>query len=146
MPAKSVSPVKPRVLLLGSDPTLERNMVAALGSETCEVLWSADCRQALDLTRTSQVDVLVLDFNIHSREFSQLASKCRFAERGCRTLVLADSLEQVALADETLVHGVLMKPLDPTHVRTVIDGLLGARAQALTESWRPDSCSRFQKR
>ena len=139
MPAKTLSPMKSRVLLLCSDPTLERNMVAALGSETCEVLWSADCCQALDITRTSQVDVLVLDFNIHSREFSQLASKCRFAERGCRTLVLADFLEQVALADETLVDGVLVKPLDPAHVRTAIHGLLGARGRALTASGHPEA-------
>ena len=144
MPTKAVSPVKPRVLLLGRDPTLESKVVAALGLKTCEVQCSADCRQSLDLTCTSHVDVLVLDSNIHSREFSQLASKSRFAERGCRTLVLADSLEQVALASESWVHGVLMKPFEPHHVRTVIGNLLvGARTQALGESWRLDTAHVF---
>ena len=144
MLTKAGSPVKPRVVLLGSDPTLEKKVVAALGSETCEVQCSADCRQALDLACTSQVDVLVLDSNMHSREFSQFASKCRFAERGCRTLVLADSLEQAALASESWVHGVLMKPFEPHHVRTVIENLLvRARMQALGESWRFDTAPVF---
>jgi|ERR1017187_2322589 DNA-binding response OmpR family regulator len=145
MPAKLGLPVNPRVLLLGSDPTFERNMVTAPESERCGVNLADDCRQALDITCNSQVDVLVLDFNIHSREFSQLASQSRFAERGCRTLVLADSLEQLALASESRVDGVLMKPLDANYLRTVIDNLLdGARIQVLGERWRPDTSPVFE--
>jgi DNA-binding response OmpR family regulator len=131
MPARLGLPVSPRVLLLGSDPTLERDMVAALRSESCEVSLAADCRQALNITRTSHVDVLVLDFNSQSREFSQLASEFSFAKRRCRTLVLTGSLEQLTLASETRVDGVLMKPLDPNHLRTVI--------HLLMESARPPS-------
>lgn len=144
MPAKLGLPVKPRVLLMGSDPTLERDVVAALRPESCEVSLAADCRQALNITRTGQFDVLVLDFDIHSREFSPLASKFNLAERGCRILVLADSLEQVVLASESWVHGVLMKPFEPHHVRTVIENLLvGARTRAVGESWRLDTAPVF---
>jgi DNA-binding response OmpR family regulator len=138
MPAKIQSSVKPRVLVLGSDSTHDRDMVAALPSENCEIILAADCRQALDITRTGRVDVLVLDFDSLSREFSQVASKLSFVQRRCRTLVLADSLEQLTLASETGVDGVLMKPLDPDQGRTVIHNLLaGARRQALGERWRP---------
>jgi DNA-binding response OmpR family regulator len=134
-------PVKTRVLLLGSDSTLERGMVAALRSESCEVNLAADCRQALNITRTGQVDVLVLDFDVHCREeFSQLALEFSLAERGCQTLVLANSLEQLTLASETRVDGVLMKPLDPDYLRTVIHNLLvGVPTQALAERWRPNT-------
>ncbi len=137
-------PVNPRVLLLGGDSTFERNMIAALESERCGVILADDCRQALDIIRFGHVDVLVLDLDIHSREFLHLASQCSLAEPGCRTLVLADSLEQVALASETRVDGVLMKPLDAHHLRTGIDSLLdGARTQALGESWRPETAPVF---
>jgi DNA-binding response OmpR family regulator len=145
MPARLGLPVKTLVLLLGNDSTLERDTVAALESESCEVILADDYCQALDIIRTGHVDVLVLDFDIHSREFSHLASKFSRAERGCRILLLADSLEQVALASENRVDGVLMKPLEPHHVRTVIDHLLtSARTQALGERWRPDTDPVFE--
>lgn len=132
--------MNPRVLLIGRNPTVERDMVAALRSENCEVSFAADCRQALDITGTDQIDVLVLDFDLHCREFSLLASNCNLTERGCPILVLADSLEQLVLASETRADGVLMKPLDPHHARTVVEKLLaGERTQALGESWRPDT-------
>jgi DNA-binding NtrC family response regulator len=143
--AKMGLPVKTRVLLLGSDSTFERNMVAALESESCGVILAHDCRQALDIIRFGHVDVLVLGLHIDSREFSHLASKCSLTARGCRTLVVADSLEQVALASESRVDGVLMKPLDANQLRTVIDNLLdGARTRALGERWRPDTSPVFK--
>ena len=67
MPARMELPVKARVLVLGSDSTLQRDMVAAFPCEICEILLAADCRQALDIARTGQVDVLVVDFDTHSR-------------------------------------------------------------------------------
>jgi DNA-binding response OmpR family regulator len=117
-------PVKARVLVLGSDSTLERQVVAALPSESCEIISAADSRQALAITRIGPVDVLVLDFDSHSREFPQLASTSSFAERHCPTLVLADSLEELILASETGVDGVFMKPLDPDQGRALINKLL----------------------
>jgi len=139
MPAKMELPVKARVLVFSSDSTLERHMVAALPSESCEIISATDCRQALDITRTGHVDVLVLDFDSHCREFSQLASTFSFAERHCPTIVLADSLEQLSLASDSGVDGVLMKPLGPDQGQTVIHNLLaGASMQALAERWRPD--------
>jgi|ERR1035441_2785029 DNA-binding NtrC family response regulator len=145
MPAGLGLPGKTRVLLLGSDSTLERDMVAALESESCEVILADDCYQALDIIKTGHVDVLVLDFDIQSREFSQLASKFNLAGRGCRTLVLADSLEQLTLASETRADGVLMKPLDPSRIRTVIHNLLGGlHAQAPAERWHPDTALVFE--
>jgi DNA-binding response OmpR family regulator len=144
MAAKMGLPVKTRVLLLGSDSAFERTMVAALEAERCEVILADGCRQALDIIRSGHVDVLVLDLDIHSREFSHLASQCSLADGGCPTLVLADSLEQLALASESRVDGVLMKPLDPNHLRTVIDNLLaGTRTQALGECWRPETAPVF---
>ena len=59
-------------------------------------------------------------------------------------LFRSDSLEQAALASESWVHGVLMKPFEPHHVRTVIENLLvRARMQALGESWRFDTAPVF---
>ena len=140
MPARLGLPVIPRVLLLGGDSTLERNMVNALESDGYEVCLVADCCQALDITRTGHVHVLVIDFILCCREFSQLAPEFSLAERGCRTLVLANSLEQLTLASETRVDGVLMKPLDPDYLRTVIHHLLvGVPTQALAERWRPNT-------
>ena len=142
MPARMELPVKARVLVLGGDPNLERDVIAAFPSESCEVIWAADCRQALEMTRTGHVDVLVVDFDTHSREFSQLASVFDFAERRCSTLALAGSLEQLTLASETGVDGVLMKPLDRDQGRTVIHNLLaGGRMQALAESGRPGTAN-----
>ncbi len=138
MPARIGLPVKARVLVLGDDSTLEQDVVAALRSESCEVILPADCAQALDFIRTGHVVVLVLDFDTHSREFSRLAPILSLAERRCRTLVLADSLEQLTLASETGVDGVLMKPLDPNQGRTVIQHLVaGVRTQAADEGGRP---------
>jgi DNA-binding response OmpR family regulator len=140
MPAKMELPGKARVLVFGSDSTLERHMVAPLPSESCEIILAADSREALDLIHTGHVDVLVLDFDSHSREFPQFASTSSFAERHCPTLVLADSLEELILASETGVDGVLMKPLDPDQGRALIDNLLaGASMQPVAERWAPDT-------
>jgi DNA-binding response OmpR family regulator len=137
-------PVKPRVLLWSSDPTLERDMVAALRSETCEVFLAADRRQALNIARTGGADVLVLDFNTQSREFSPPASKCSLTKRACRTLVLADSLEQLTFASETQADGVLMKPLDPGHLRTVIHNLMKSARPPITTGRVPDTQPRLR--
>ena len=108
-------------------------MVAALRSESCEVTLATNRRQALGITR-GHLDVLVLDFAIHSQEFSQPPSS------PCRTLVLADSLEQLILALEKRVDAALVKPLDPTQVRVAIRNLLGgSRMQAWVEVWCPYS-------
>jgi hypothetical protein len=49
----------------------------------------------------------------------------------------------LSLASETRVDGVLMKPLDPNHLRTVVNNLLaGARTYAPVEKWRPRYGSR----
>ena len=139
MPARTGLPAKTRVLLLGRDPALERDLIAALQSESCEVVSAADGRKALDMARKAHVDVLVLDFDTHPRECSRLTLKLSLAERGHRTLVLASSLEQLTHASETGADGVLMKPLDPRQVRTVIHNLLaGAYAQTLAGRWPPD--------
>jgi hypothetical protein len=53
----------------------------------------------------------------------------------------------LVLASETRADGVLMKPLDPRHARTVVEKLLaGERTQALGESWRPDTAPVFAAR
>jgi DNA-binding response OmpR family regulator len=140
MPARVELSVKTRVLLLGNDSTLERDIGAALRSEGCEVIWATDCREAIDMVRTGRVDVLVMDFHIHSKEFPQLAPKSSLGERCCRTLVLAGSLEELTFASEGQVDGVLIKPVDPNQARIAIHNLLadvGTQAQA--ERWQPDT-------
>lgn len=140
MPAKMESPLKSRVLLLGIDSRLESEMATALRGESCEVILAADCRQAVEIIRGSEVDILVLDSDVPSQDLLQLASKFSFAARPCRTLVLADSLEQLTLAAETLADGVLMKPLDRNQMQAVIRNLLAdAGTRGLTESRRPDN-------
>lgn len=140
MPAKTGWPMKPRVLLLDIDSIFESDLLAALRSESCEVILASNCRQALDIARTGHVDILVLDFDLHSQEFSRLASQFRLGETPCRTLVFARSLEQLTLASATQVDGILVKPIDLNQVRTAVHNLLaGVRTQALTESWRPDA-------
>lgn len=145
MPARIGLPIEARVLLLGSDSTLEADSVGALRSESCEVLLAADCRQALDLARTGPINLLVLDFGACSRKFSQLASIFNSANGRCLTLVLADSLEQMALANETGADGVLIKPLDPIQLSTMIHRLLaGFRTQPLAGTWPPDTVARSE--
>ncbi|MGO8678360.1 MAG: hypothetical protein ACLQVX_21170 [Limisphaerales bacterium] len=124
VPAKTAAPTKARVLVLARDSSIERQMVAALPSERCEIISAANGRQALDIARTGRVDVLVLDFDSHSRHLSRLAATSGLAQRPCPTLVLADSLEELTLASETGADGVLIKPLDPEQGRTLIHNLL----------------------
>lgn len=140
MSARMGSPARTRVLLLDSNSPPEPEVVAALRSEGCEIILADDCRHALDITRTGQVDVLVLDFDIHARGFSQLASKFVSAEGRCRTLVLTGSLEQLTLASETGADGVPVRPLDLKQLRIVFEYLLaGRRTQPLPERWHFDT-------
>jgi len=137
-PTRMESRLKSRVLLWGNSPPLDSHMVAALRSESCEVTLATGRRQALGITR-GHLDVLVLDFAFHSREFSQPAS------RHCRTFVLAESLEQLILALERRVDAALVKPLGLEQVRTVIRNLLGgARMQVWAEDWHPQHGSFLQ--
>ncbi len=133
MPARSRLSLSPRVLLSTSDSTLEKEIAAALKSQACEVMLAADCHQTLSRIQAGDVDVLVLDLEIDPREFSQLPSEFRLADLGCRTLVLARSLEQAILATEAQAHGVLMKPLDPNQLGRVIHNLLPGRGPEVTD-------------
>ena len=121
--ARTGALAKPRALLWGSDASIETHTLAAFRSARCEVLLATDRRQAIDATHHSHVDVLVLNFRLHSREFSQLATIASLVIWPCRILVLADSLEQLALAIEAPVGGVLVKPLDPEQLRAVVHSL-----------------------
>ncbi len=138
-PTRSGWPLNPRVLLSSGDPSSERETLAALQSQSCEVLLAAGRRQTLGRIHAGDVDVLVLDFAVHSRKFSQFASEFRLGELPCRTLVLAHSLEQAILATEAQADGVLVKPLDPNHLRSMIRNLLlwrGSTAPAEREQRR----------
>ncbi len=138
MPARIGLPVKTRVLVLGNDSTLGRDVVATLRYESCDIFSVADFREALVITRAGDIDVLVLDLGSHSKALQQLASQFSLTERCRRTLVLADSLEQLTFASETRVDGVLIKPLDPNQVRTVFRNLLaGACIRAPIQRSRP---------
>ena len=101
------------------------------------------------MIRCGQVNVLVLVFDIHSWEFSQLASILILAGRRCRTLLLADSLEQLALAIDTPVDAVLLKPYAPRHVRSVIQNLFAGTRPCASERAQPGrgaiSADRFQE-
>src|SRR5579864_2210742 len=105
MPARMGSPVKMRVLLLGSYSTLGRDVVATLRLESCDVFSAADFPQALTITRAGDIDLLVLDLGTHSKGLQQLASQSSLAESCRRILIVADSLERLTLASETRVAG-----------------------------------------
>lgn len=140
MPARMGSPVKMRVLLLGSDSTLGRDVVATLRFESCDVFSAADFPQALAITRAGDIDLLVLDLGTHPKGLRQLASQSSLAGSCRRTLIVADSLERLTLASETRVDGVLIKPIDPTQAIRVIHNLLGGvREHALTETGRSNT-------
>lgn len=85
---------------------------------------ASDCSRVLEIMHQGRADVLVLDFNTHNRAASHLASNLGCTEPRCRTLVLARSLEQMALANEAHADGVLMTPIDPSQVRAAICNLL----------------------
>lgn len=124
MSAKTDSPVKARALLLGKDATLESETVEALRAECCELILTGDREHALDIARTGYVDFLLVDFDLYSGHVSELALASDPAGKRCRILVLVHSFEQLTLACERLVDGVLMKPLDPYQVRSLINKLL----------------------
>jgi DNA-binding response OmpR family regulator len=124
--------MKARVLLWCNRPPLDGHLVAALRSEICELTLATDRRRAQGIACSGHFDVLVLDFESNSREFPQLAA------RSCRTLVLAESLEQLILALETRVDAALMKPFDPQQVRTVIRWLLGGARMNMLPKARAD--------
>ena len=127
MPAKMGSPANIRVLLWVSDLSLENDLVATLQSEGCEVMLVPDCAQALDIMGAGCVDVLVLESSVHPGQIPRLATHLRFGKRRFQTLVLAGSIEQLALASETQADAVLMKPASSSQVRTVIRMLLAER-------------------
>jgi DNA-binding NarL/FixJ family response regulator len=139
MPARTGSSVKRRVLLMPWDTTFERDMVAALRSENCEVFSAADSCQPLAIARACSIHLLVLDLAIDPHLVYQLWSQLNAVTRRFRTLALADSLEQLSRASETLVDGILVKRLEPNQVRTAVHNLLaGGQIRAPIERTRPD--------
>ena len=134
MPAKMELSAKSRVLLLSNAPSIDSDMTAALQSAGCEVILATDHRQALRVARRRRVAVLVLDFGSDFAALLDLASDLRAAARRFRTLALASSLEQLALASEIPAHAVLLKPLTAEQVRNVIGNLLaGLGMQPLSQ-------------
>ena len=134
MPAKAIMPQGLRVLWFESDASLDNGIVSALRAEGYDVNFAASEREAAEVMRAIVIDILVLDFDSHSREFEQVMAKWRAGRPGCCVLAIARSLEQLALASELAVDGVLMKPLDPSRVATVLNHLRsGLRVQF--EEW-----------
>jgi DNA-binding NarL/FixJ family response regulator len=116
--------LSPRVLLSNCDPTLEREMVTLLQSQSCEVLLTADHHQTLIRIQAGDVDVLVLDLGMHPLESMLFSSEFQLAHLRSRTLILARSLEQAILATEAQADGVLMQPVEPDLLGKVIHQLL----------------------
>jgi DNA-binding response OmpR family regulator len=135
MPASTALRLSPRVVVSSCDPRLEREVVAAFQSQSCEVLLAAEHRQALGRVVAGEVDVLVVDLGIYSGELSEFASEFKHSDLRCRTLVLAHSLEQAILAMEAQADGVLMPPVDPHQLRKVIHNLLTGTGQSAC-AWR----------
>jgi len=140
MPARMGSPIKMRVLLLGSDLTLGSDVVATLRFEGSDVFSAGDLPQALSIIRADDIDLLVMDLGTHSEGLQQLGLQPSLAGSCRRTLIVADTLERLILASETRVDGVLIKPIDPTQSIRVIHNLLsGVREHPVPETGRYDT-------
>ena len=140
MPARLPINGNGRVLLASDVPSPDAEMTAALQGAGCEVVSPVDYRQALGVAQERRVRVLILDFEKNLEALAGLASDWGGAAWRFRTLLLARSLEQLALAGEIPGLSVLLKPLTPGQLHVVVGDLLaGLGMGPAAMPWRPEA-------
>jgi len=124
MPARFVTRAKRRVLMLGDDPISDASVGNCSQADGYEIVYTTDQERAVEASSTGDIDALVLDSELPSKDLGQLVARLNAGGRRCRILVIARTLEQMALANEAGADAVLMRPLDPKCVGMVMNNLL----------------------
>lgn len=114
-----------RVLIVEDDPSLSKMIADYLRVEQHEVLVASDGFEGLQLMRTSEMDVVVLDWNLPSMSGIDVAAKYRQQGGECKILMLtakSNTADKVFGLDSG-VDDYVVKPIDLEE--------LGARLRAL---------------
>jgi PAS domain S-box-containing protein len=119
-----------RVLVVDNDAAVLRAMQALLGGWDLEVVLARDAEEAAAAARRAAPDLLLLDFHLDGAR-TGLDVRARLADAiGARPAIVvsADHGEDVRAAVAAAGLPLLMKPLKPLALRSLMARLLAARA------------------
>jgi DNA-binding response OmpR family regulator len=126
------TPGNARVLLVEDDPSLRRYLEVVLQRKGYEVLVAADGLEAMKVTLTAPLDVVVTDAVMPNLNGYEL---CRFVKNSptlAQTpVVLLSALEQnTSCSEDAGIDAYLAKPISIEDLTDCIQNLLRHRAQA----------------
>jgi CheY-like chemotaxis protein len=125
-----IAPVpRARVLVVDNDDAVLRAMQALLGGWDLEVLIAHDGAEALAAVRSARPDLVLLDYHLDGRE-TGLGVHAAIAATGAAPpaiIISADHGEPVRAAVAAAGLPLLMKPLKPLALKSLMGRMLAAR-------------------
>ena len=135
-------PLSPKVLVVEDDDAIRTLLVAALRREPFDVHAAVNGVEALDLTRTSEYAVILLDLMMpgcNGVEFLQAFHEATPESRTVIFVMTAFDDVMVRHVAPNLVHGIVRKPFDvPQLVSMVREVALTRLPQAPESVGEPD--------
>jgi CheY-like chemotaxis protein len=121
-----------RVLVVDNEPAVLRGMHSLLAGWSCDVDVAADADQALEAARRARPDLAVVDFHLdHGATGLELVARLREALGPVPAIVVtADHSEPVRDAVRTAGAQLLLKPLKPLALKSLMARLVAARTRA----------------
>ena len=127
-----------RILLAEDNDDARNCMVALLASAGYEVLAATDVKTGMELGRRNEIDLLIADLGLPDGSGAELLLKLRANAPGLPAIAISgyglpeDSLNSHAVG--FLLH--LVKPVNFTELKGVIQSLAAAKASSLCNPWR----------
>jgi two-component system, OmpR family, response regulator len=112
------------VLLIGSDPSLQQSVRAALEAENYEVLPAANLGEAREFLEVASIDVLVLDTRQESTSLRAFLTQLKAQRPHLRTIGIRGSEDEAAKPQLADVNVCMEKPLGPTRLVATVNNLL----------------------
>lgn len=132
-PLRSSTRTKPLRVLVADDVVEIQQLVTLwLGELGCEVTSVANGRQALEVLRRREIDLLITDILMPEMDGLEVLNEVRRAHPRVRLLAMSGggvhlhASDCLKLAKSLGAHGVLLKPFKREQLLAVIDAILAA--------------------
>ncbi|HEY4643032.1 MAG TPA: response regulator [Thermoanaerobaculia bacterium] len=134
-----------RVLIVDDDPLIRELLTSVLVHESLEVDCADDGRQALELMRTREYAVVLLDLLMPQMNGFDVLKEMDEETRPVVLVITGADHSTIAELDARIVHGIVRKPFEPLELAELVRacaeirgrGSLGAMAIATVIAGSP---------
>lgn len=121
---KSAAPAKVKILLADDDPAIRQILCRLLAEEGYAVLTAANGEEALEVAKTTNVDLVLLDLNMPLKDGWETFEQLTNCQPMLPIILITARSNQLFPALASGVVALLEKPLDFTKLFSTIHNLL----------------------